>query len=119
MFELLTMYRQENTKRRAGELLEILSIQPNKMATNWSVHQQEILRLKSNPAIAPYVSDIVIPEWSAFAYMDTEAAKPQSIFQLNKNDKARLKAEEVCDYHFTRLMDSLAAKTTSGEVAHG
>lgn len=119
MHELLTMWRQENTKRRADDLLKILSIQPNKMATNWSVHQQEFVRLEENPAIAPYLSKKVLPEWSAFAYMDTEAAKPQSIFHLHANDKARLKAEEVCDYHYDRLLSSLNRTPANGEVANG
>jgi chromosome partitioning protein len=117
MNEVMTLWRKENMKRRPDQLLKILRILPNKVVTN-KVHQEQYARLIGNAGIAPYISPVPIPDWVAFSYMDTEAAKPRSIFQLKEDDKARIKAEQFCDDIYNQLLADIGI-SRNGEVANG
>jgi chromosome partitioning protein len=103
MHEMLSMWRNENARRPKDRRLEILAIQANKVKAKRAVHQEFWSQLQKSKVASPYVSPVQIPDLAEFAERDTQIARPRSIFQLPRTNKARIIATQFGDHIWSKL----------------
>lgn len=88
LHEMLSMWRQENSRRTERDMLQIIAIQPN-LVMPGSLHTGFYQGLQNNPAFAPYLSPVVIKRRTAIAERDVRGLKPNSIFHMSSSEDAR------------------------------
>jgi chromosome partitioning protein len=88
LHEMLSMWRQENSRRTEEDMLQIIAIQPN-LVMNGSLHSGFYNGLLNNPAFAPYLSPVIIKRRTAIAERDVRGLRPNSIFHMASNEEPR------------------------------
>jgi chromosome partitioning protein len=88
LHEMLSMWRQENSRRTEEDMLQIIAIQPN-LVMNGSLHTGFYEGLLKNPAFAPYLSPVIIKRRTAIAERDVRGLRPNSIFHMASNEEPR------------------------------
>jgi chromosome partitioning protein len=88
LHEMLSLWRQENSRRTENDMLQIIAIQPN-LVMPGSLHAGFYQSLQSNPAFAPYLSPLVIKRRTAIAERDVRGLKPNSIFHMAASEEPR------------------------------
>jgi len=86
--EMLSLWRQENSRRTEEDMLQIIAIQPN-LVSRGALHSSFYDSLRKNPAFAPYLSPFVINRRQAIAERDVRGLRPNSIFHMPPSDEAR------------------------------
>lgn len=94
---MLAFWRQINRSRTFP--LEIVGILPNRVRPV-GLHEGLLEGLKGHPGTGRFISPVTLADRIAFAESDHTDAKPKSVFDLPKSNKARLEAEAVgCFVH--------------------
>jgi chromosome partitioning protein len=88
LHEMLSMWRQENSRRTENDALQIIAIQPN-LVMPGSLHTGFYQGLQANPAFAPYLSPVLIKRRTAIAERDVRGLKPNSIFHMHPTEEPR------------------------------
>jgi len=88
LHEMLSLWRQENSRRTENDMLQIIAIQPN-LVMPGSLHTGFYQGLQANPAFAPYLSPVVIKRRTAIAERDVRGLKPNSIFHMHATEEPR------------------------------
>jgi len=88
LHEMLSLWRQENSRRTEEDMLQIIAIQPN-LVMNGSLHTGFYNGLLNNPAFAPYLSPVIIKRRTAIAERDVRGLRPNSIFHMASNEEPR------------------------------
>jgi chromosome partitioning protein len=88
LHEMLSLWRQENSRRTEEDMLQIIAIQPN-LVSSGSLHTGFYDSLRKNPAFAPYLSPFVIRRRQAIAERDVRGLRPNSIFHMAPSDETR------------------------------
>jgi chromosome partitioning protein len=88
LHEMLSLWRQENSRRTESDMLQIIAIQPN-LVMPGSLHTGFYQGLQANPAFAPYLSPVVIKRRTAIAERDVRGLKPNSIFHMHSTEEPR------------------------------
>jgi chromosome partitioning protein len=88
LHEMLSMWRQENSRRTESDMLQIIAIQPN-LVMPGSLHTGFYQGLQANPAFAPYLSPVLIKRRTAIAERDVRGLKPNSIFHMHPAEEPR------------------------------
>jgi chromosome partitioning protein len=88
LHEMLSLWRQENSRRTEADMLQIIAIQPN-LVSSGALHTGFYNSLRANPAFAPYLSPFVIKRRQAIAERDVRGLKPNSIFHMAPSDETR------------------------------
>ena len=88
LHEMLSLWRQENSRRTEEDMLQIIAIQPN-LVSSGSLHTGFYDSLRKNPAFAPYLSPFVIKRRQAIAERDVRGLRPNSIFHMAPSDETR------------------------------
>jgi chromosome partitioning protein len=88
LHEMLSLWRNENSRRTEEDMLQIIAIQPN-LVSSGSLHTGFYDSLRKNPAFAPYLSPFVIRRRQAIAERDVRGLRPNSIFHMAPSDETR------------------------------
>ena len=88
LHEMLSLWRNENSRRTEEDMLQIIAIQPN-LVSSGSLHTGFYESLRKNPAFAPYLSPFVIRRRQAIAERDVRGLRPNSIFHMAPSDETR------------------------------
>ena len=99
---MLAFWRQVNRSRTAP--LEIVGILPNRVRSV-GLHEGLLEGLKGHPGTGRFITPVTLADRIAFAESDHTDAKPKSIFDLPKSNKARLEAEAIGRYVHGKLFD--------------
>jgi chromosome partitioning protein len=88
LHEMLSMWRQENSRRTENDMLQIIAIQPN-LVMPGSLHAGFYQTLQTNRAFSSYLSPMVIKRRTAITERDVRGLKPNSIFHMDPNKEPR------------------------------
>jgi chromosome partitioning protein len=88
LHEMLSLWRQENSRRTEDDMLQIIAIQPN-LVMPGTLHAGFQQSLENNPAFAPYMSPVVIKRRTAIAERDVRGLRPNSIFHMDHTEEPR------------------------------
>ena len=99
---MIQLWRQENRDRKPDDQINLIGILPNKFR-EVALQIGLLDGLRSKPSMKPYVIPIIIHQRTVFAETDHPEAKPKSVFDLRKNDKAREEATQACMYIMQKL----------------
>lgn len=97
IYGMLQLWKQETYARGEDNKLELIGILPNKVR-NINLHKQFLESLKKTNNVAKYIIPYVIKERAIYTEILVEEAKPNSLFNLPKNNAARQEYEEVCSF---------------------
>ena len=89
---MLAFWRQVNRSRTSP--LEIVGILPNRVRAV-GLHEGLLEGLRGHPGTGRFITPVTLADRIAFAESDHTDAKPKSVFDLPKTNKARLEAEAV------------------------
>lgn len=103
---LAGMYRKEYRRREKGDELINIGFQVNRYRSKENIHVGTLESLRRDPLIGPLLTPKPIPQRTAFIQRDSKDASPRSIFQLPKNNEARVIAEEFGEYVESKLYGS-------------
>jgi chromosome partitioning protein len=88
LHEMLSLWRQENSRRTEADMLQIIAIQPN-LVMPGSLHGGFYQTLQNNQAFSPYLSPMMIKRRTVIAERDVRGLKPNSIFHLDPDKEPR------------------------------
>ncbi len=97
---MLAFWRQVNRSRTTP--LEIVGILPNRVR-QVGLHEGLLEGLKGHPGTGRFITPVTLAYRIAFAESDHADAKPKSVFDLPKSNKAHLEAEAVGHYVHRKL----------------
>jgi chromosome partitioning protein len=99
---MIQLWRRENRTRSADDQLALIGILPNKFR-EVALQIGLLETLRGKPSTAPHLIPTIIHQRTVFAETDHPEAKPKSVFDLRKNDKAREEATAACTYIFEKM----------------
>lgn len=97
---MLSFWRQVNRARTAP--LEIVGILPNKVR-KVGLHEGLLEGLHGHPGTGKFITPVSLGDRIAFAESDHVDAKPRSVFDLPRSNRARQEAQAVGDYVHDKL----------------
>lgn len=97
IYGMLQLWKQEQLRRSGDRQLKLAGILPNMFNKNSNLHEDYLQALKNNPAVSEYIIPAVIGRRMIFAEVDSEGAKPPSIFGLPDSNIAKQEVMQVCE----------------------
>lgn len=111
LHEMLSLWRQENTRRTESDMLQIIAIQPN-LVMPGKLHEGVLKSLKDAPAFAHYLSPMLIKRRTAIAERDLRGVEPSSIFHMSRDEEPRQMMRDFARFVLRRAF--LGEDSTSG-----
>lgn len=99
---MIQLWRSENRLRSPENQLHMLGLLPNKYRPV-ALHKGNLEYLQRNRGLSPFLLPVMLTQRTAFAEADHPEAKPKSVFDLPRSDKARSEAIAACELVFSKL----------------
>lgn len=103
VFGMLQLWKQEQLQRSSHNPLNLIGILPN-MFRNVRLHQDLLLELQNNTAIAEYVLPWSLGQRTIFSEMDAEGASHSTVFELPDSNKAKIEALLTCEFVANKVL---------------
>jgi chromosome partitioning protein len=97
VYGMLQLWKQESYYRTKENQISLIGILPNQVR-DIKLHKQFLNGLKMMKGVSDYVMPRVIKKRAIYTEILVEDANPKSIFDLPKNNVARLEYESACEY---------------------
>lgn len=104
IYGMLQLWKQESYSREKNNQIELVGILPNQIR-DVRIHKEFLSNLKLMKNTAQYVMPLSIKKRTLYTEILTEEANPKSIFELPKNNLARMEYEAACSYIMERVMN--------------
>lgn len=104
VYGMLQLWMQESLRREATKPLELIGVLPN-MVRPINLHRDMLQSLRDNEGIGKYVLPVSLSQRAAFAEVDAEGAKPESVFDLPDSSVTKQEAIAVCEYITKRCLE--------------
>ncbi len=104
IYGMLQLWKQESYSRPKDNQIELVGILPNQIR-DVRIHKEFLSNLKLMKNTAQYVMPLSIKKRTLYTEILTEEANPKSIFDLPKNNPARMEYEAACNYIMERVMN--------------
>lgn len=104
IYGMLQLWKQESYSRSKDNQIELIGILPNQIR-DVRIHKEFLSNLKLMKNTAQYVMPLSIKKRTLYTEILTEEANPKSIFDLPKNNVARMEYEAACSYIMERVMN--------------
>lgn len=104
IYGMLQLWKQESYSRPKDNQIELVGILPNQIR-DVRIHKEFLSNLKLMKNTAQYVMPLSIKKRTLYTEILTEEANPKSIFELPKNNLARMEYEAACSYIMERVMN--------------
>lgn len=114
---IVGMILEEQGRRSRDNPLNLIGLQVNKYQKVRSLHNGLLAQVRDSSGLAPYLSDILIPNRTAYAERDVRGLLPRTVFDLRPSDPARKIATQWCERVEELLFPTTSDKST--EVQHG
>jgi chromosome partitioning protein len=102
IYGMVQLWMQESLRREKSRPLKLVGILPN-MYRNVALHKGIFHSLQQDELIGKYILPVKLGDRIAFAEVDSDGARPRSIFDLPNGNEAKKEAEEVCKYLVTEI----------------
>ncbi|MCD9046745.1 ParA family protein [Luteimonas sp. MHLX1A] len=103
---MLSMWKAENNRRSADDVLELIGILPNKIRNSVSTQKAALEDLQRGSLTGPLMFPGKLSLRSAFSDSDHEAIRFASVLDLPASDPARQEAQSVVDHVVMKLEGS-------------
>lgn len=103
IYGMLQLWKQESYYRTQDRPIDLVGILPNQVR-DIKLHKQFLSGLRNMKGIGDYVMPHVIKKRAIYTEILVEDANPKSIFELPKDNVARIEYESACNYIMERVM---------------
>ncbi len=97
IYGMMQLWKQETYSRETMNSLHLIGILPNQMR-DINLHRDFLEDLKNMNGIKDFVMPHKIKKRAIYSEILVENANPKSIFELPKNDAARIECQAACEY---------------------
>lgn len=102
IYGMLQLWKQESYCRAKQNPLDLVGILPNQIR-EINIHKGFLKNLKQMKNTAQYVMPFEIKKRAVYTEILAENANPKSIFELSKDNMARVEYEKACHYVMERV----------------
>lgn len=97
VYGMLQLWKQESLTRDPVKPLKLVGVLPN-MVRPINLHRDMLQSLCETDFVKQYIMPVSLGARASFSEVDSEGAKPESIFDLPDSNKAKEEALAVCQY---------------------
>jgi len=103
IYGMLQLWKQESYSRSKNNQITLVGILPNQIR-DVKIHKEFLADLKSKENTSKFLMPFSIKKRTVYTEILTEEANPKSIFELPKNNIARMEYESACQYIMEKVL---------------
>ena len=104
MADMAQLWQSEN-HHRPDEKLKLVGILPTKLDTNSSSQRKTLEAIKENEVLGGHIIEPPMRYLQTYANSSSTYSNPRSLFDVHKDNAARVEAELYCEVIYKRIFD--------------